>query len=184
MKMTNQLNLIITEMTPRASTPTCDILLLITKMIKNLWRKVLKKDKLVLRKTDNELIRYIKQTNIISERKRYEDLMKEEDARKAKGLNDKEKRHLYFQDIASLQKQVYDKPYINDNHLDYSFLHDNANYKLNKRWRPFFLRPFYAKQTDFCEKVKGRVWAIRVVGSIILLKLGYEFGIWDSASQN
>ena len=77
MKMTNQLNLIITEMTPRASTPTCDILLLITKMIKNLWRKVLKKDKLVLRKTDNELIRYIKQTNIISERKRYEDLMKE-----------------------------------------------------------------------------------------------------------
>jgi len=104
MKMINHLkpSITITEMTPRASILTCDILLLITKMIKNLWRKVLKKDKLILRKTDNELIRYIKQTNIISERKRYEDLMKEEDARKAKGLNDKEKRHLYFQDIASL----------------------------------------------------------------------------------
>jgi hypothetical protein len=42
------------------------------------FRKMLKKDKLVVKKTDNELVRYIKQTSLVEERKRYEDLIKKE----------------------------------------------------------------------------------------------------------
>lgn len=78
----------------------------------------------MVKKTDNELVRYIKQTNIIKERHRYEELMKQEEERKAKGLNDKEKRQVYFNEIMGLEKQVYDKAYINDNLLDYKYLHD------------------------------------------------------------
>lgn len=61
-------------------------------MLKKIIRKVLKKDKLIVKKTDNELVRYIKQTNIMEERKRFEELMRQEEEKKAKGLNDREKR--------------------------------------------------------------------------------------------
>jgi uncharacterized protein YehS (DUF1456 family) len=61
-------------------------------MLKKIIRKVLKKDKLIVKKTDNELVRYIKQTNIMEERKRFEELMRQEEEKKAKGLNDSEKR--------------------------------------------------------------------------------------------
>ena len=99
-------------------------------MIKRFIKKVLKKDKMVIKKTDNELVRYIKQTSMIEERKRYEELMKLEEEKKAKGLNDKEKRILYFKDVASLDKRVYDKPYINDNLVDFSYLTDMKNYRV------------------------------------------------------
>ena len=71
-------------------------LILTKNMIKKFFRKLLKKDKMIVRKTDNELIRYIKQTNIIEERKRYEELMKLEEEKRKKGLNDSEKREIYF----------------------------------------------------------------------------------------
>ena len=47
-------------------------------MIKQFWRKILKKDKMILKKTDNELVRYVKQTTIIEERKRFDELMRRE----------------------------------------------------------------------------------------------------------
>ena len=36
--------------------------------MKNFLRKALKKDKLIIKKTDDEIIRYVKQTRIIEER--------------------------------------------------------------------------------------------------------------------
>ena len=77
---------------------------------------------MIVKKTDNELVRYIKQTNIISERKRYEELMMQEEEKRKKGLNDAEKKMVYFQEIQGLEKQVYDKAYINDNHMEYKYL--------------------------------------------------------------
>lgn len=38
----------------------------------------------------------------------------------------------------------------------------------------------YAKVTDFSDKVSHKVWALRILGAAILLKFGYEFGIWDA----
>ena len=117
-------------------------------MLKKVLKKLLKKDKLIVRKSDNEIMRYIKQTNIIEERKRFEELMRQEEERKAKGLNDKEKRQLYFNTMSTLEKTEYDKAYLNDNALDFSYLHDPENYKLvtsHNKGRPFFLKPFYAK---------------------------------------
>ena len=141
-------------------------------MIKRFLKKVLKKDKMVIKKTDNELVRYIKQTSMIEERKRYEELMKQEEEKKAKGLNDKEKKMLYFRDIATLEKRVYDKPYINDNNVDFSYLTDRANYKVlpSQKYRPFFFKPFYAKPSDFSETVSHKVIKIITKNIHIILK--------------
>ncbi len=112
--------------------------------------------------------------------------MKLEEVRKAKGLNDKEKQAVYFRDIDRLETGVYDKSYINDNQMDYKYLHDKESYKLlmSHKRRPFFPRPFYAKQEDFSHTVSGRVWALRIIGSLILLKLGYQLGVWDGNYVN
>ena len=67
--------------------------------------------------------------------------------------------------------------------MDYSYLYDKESYKLvpsHGKWRPFFLKPFYAKRTDFSEKVSHRVWLLRILGFAVLLKGGYEFGVWES----
>ena len=55
---------------------------------------------------------------------------------------------------------------------------------MSQRYRPFFLKPFYSKQSDFSKKVSGRVWAIRIFGSLILLKIGYELGVMDGEYLN
>jgi hypothetical protein len=99
-------------------------------MLKRFLKKVLKKDKIIIKKTDNEIVRYIKQTNMIEERKRYEELMKLEEEKRAKGLNDKEKRALYFRDMSTLEHRVYDKSYINDNKVDFKYLTDKENYRV------------------------------------------------------
>jgi len=155
-------------------------------MLKRFLKKALKKDKMVIKKTDNEIVRYIKQTNMIEERKRFEELMKQEEERKAKGLNDREKRALYFRDMATLEKRVYNKAYINDNNVDFKSLTDKENYKVlpSQKYRPFYLKPFYAKPTDFSDQISARVWCLRIFGSLILLKLGYEFGAWDGKALN
>jgi hypothetical protein len=46
------------------------------------------------------------------------------------------------------------------------------------------MKPFYGKRSDFSETVSWRVKALRVFGSLILLKLGYEFGMWDGEYFN
>lgn len=84
----------------------------------------------MIKKSDNELVRYIKQTKLISERQRYEELMKKEQERKEKGLNDQEKRIMYFRNLETLHDRVYNKPRINDEELTFSFLHDKDNYKV------------------------------------------------------
>jgi hypothetical protein len=54
--------------------------------------KALKRDKLIVKKTDDELVRYIKQTKIIEKRNKFEELMKQEEERRKKGLNADEKK--------------------------------------------------------------------------------------------
>jgi len=51
-------------------------------MLRRFLRKALKKDSVMLRKTDDEVIRYMKQTAMIEERKRYEELMEKERKKK------------------------------------------------------------------------------------------------------
>jgi hypothetical protein len=154
-------------------------------MIKKFLKKALKIDKMIVKKSDNELVRYIKQSTIIEERRRFEELMRKEEERKAKGLNDKEKRMLYFNTLETLPLKVYDKNYINDNLMEYKYLQDNNTYMLlGQRRRPFFIKPFYQKPGEYSDKVSFRVWLLRFFGSLVLLKAGYDFGIWDGAYVN
>jgi hypothetical protein len=65
-------------------------------------------------------------------------------------LNAEEKKLLYFKELETLDRRVYDKPFINDNVLEFQYLHDTKNYlPLNQKWRPFFIKPYYAKRTDY-----------------------------------
>lgn len=58
--------------------------------------KAFKRDQVIVKKSDDELMRYIKQTNIMKNRKKFEELMRKEDEERAKGLNAEEKRQLHF----------------------------------------------------------------------------------------
>ena len=143
-------------------------------MIKNFLRKALKKDSLIVRKTDNEITRFLKQTKIIEERKRYEELMQKEEERKAKGLNDAEKKLLYIDRLENHEEKDYNRSFVNDNLCDFSFLNDKKNYNpLGKRWRPFFIKPIYANQKDLQQKPGYKHWLLRVFGSLLLVKVGY-----------
>ena len=143
-------------------------------MWRQFLRKAFKKDKLIVRKTDDEMMRHLKQTTIIKERKRYEDLMHKEEERRAKGLNYQEKRLLHIRELETLPTRVYDKAYLNDNECEFSFLHDKSNYKpLNQKWRPFYWKPMYARRSDFCVKPSGMAWIIRIVGSVVMIMVGY-----------
>lgn len=69
--------------------------------------------------------------------------------------------------------------------MQYSFLHDRKNYMLlGQKYRPFFFRPIYAKQSDYTSFVPFKTYLLRILGSLILIKAGYEFGVWDGAYMN
>ena len=116
--------------------------------------KALKRDQnqLVIRKTDDEMTRYLKQKHIQSERKRFETLLEEEADRKKRGLNVQEKKLVYQAKINSLDQLVYDKTYVNDNLVNFDYLVDKKNYNplgqrsFLSRW--LFVRPFYLKSSD------------------------------------
>lgn len=59
--------------------------------------KALKRDQrqLVVRKTDDEVTRFLKMKHIQNERDRFNELLKEEEEKKARGLNVEEKRLVY-----------------------------------------------------------------------------------------
>ncbi len=72
--------------------------------------------------------------------------MRKEEEQRAKGLNNEEKKLMYFNNMSTRDKTTYDKTYINDNELDLSFLQDKKNYlTYNQRWRPFYFTPTHAK---------------------------------------
>jgi len=87
--------------------------------------------------------------------------------------------------MSNLDKEVLDKNFINDNIMNYSYLHDPETYRiLPQHNRLFFVKPSYAKQSDFSYTVSPQVWAFRVIGSLLLLKLGYEIGVLDGDYVN
>ena len=80
--------------------------------------------------------------------------MENAEERKKKQRNTKEIRISHFNKMLTLEKTYYDKTNINDNILEYPFLHDRKNYMpLGQRFRPFYIKPFYAKRSDFEEKL-------------------------------
>ena len=88
---------------------------------------------------------------------------------------------LYIDRLENLEERDYNRSFVNDNLCDFSFLNDKKNYNpLGKRWRPFFIKPIYANQKDLQQKPGYKHWLLRVFGSLLLVKVGYEIGIWDS----
>lgn len=136
----------------------------------------------VVKKTDDELTRYIKQKRIISNRRKFEDAMEIDTAAKMELMNTREIRMNHYVDMQNLEQSVYDKGSINDNELDYEFLQDSANYRVlgQKRSRPFFLMPTYARREDWEHKAGFTRYLLRGALGVVCLTLGYKLGTWDS----
>ena len=117
---------------------------------------------MVVRKTDDELTRYVKQVKRTENRKKFEKNMQDEDKRRELGLNTHEIRVEHYMKMADLEKHAYNKAHMNDSEMTYDYLHDKANYKplperlwsaylpsriFNSRFNvfPFLAKPFYAK---------------------------------------
>lgn len=65
-------------------------------------------------------------------------------------MNTREIRMQHYIEMENLERDEYDKGRINDNELDYDFLHKREHYKpLGQRFRPFFLMPMYASRRDW-----------------------------------
>ena len=80
-------------------------------------------------KTDDELTRYLKQTNITSRRKKLEENLKIETMAREGKMNTREIRVAHYAQMQNLDRLEYDKTYINDNVLDYDFLHERSHYR-------------------------------------------------------
>ena len=149
-------------------------------MLGNFIQKLLKRDKnaLIIRKTDDEVTRYLKQTKIQSERKRYSDIIKQETQRKEMGLNVDEKRMHNRSKIDSLKSQIYDKRGYNDSFVNFDHLTAKQNFNPHKKW--FFTYPLYSKFSDIGPKLGPHHYFLRIIGSLILMKIGWEIGLSES----
>mmetsp|Transcript_16501 Transcript_16501/g.20900 ORF Transcript_16501/g.20900 Transcript_16501/m.20900 type:complete len:120 (+) Transcript_16501:233-592(+) len=103
---------------------------------------------------------------------------------KTQKMNTREIRMQHYVELQNLDKNEYDKNFINDNLLDYDYLHDPRNYRpLGQRYRPFNLLPSYARREDWEHKVGLNVRAMRFLLGVICLGLGYKLGTWDSKDE-
>ena len=73
---------------------------------------------------------------------------------------------------------------MNDEVLNFDYLTEIRNYNQvgNKSFlsRMLFVKPFYAHSKDFGVEVPLHQRIIRVIGSILLVKFGYELAVWET----
>jgi hypothetical protein len=125
----------------------------------------------------------------LRERQRYEKALRLEKERKMLGLNLEEKRAAYHKNIECLPAKVYDKAKINDTQINFNYILDKHLYNKGKRakgwWRRMLVRPpTYFKHEHTSSQVPVSTWIMRVVGSLVMAKFGYEFGILEAEMDN
>ena len=84
----------------------------------------IEKNSLVVRKTDDDLVRYQKTMRKMELMKEMKEMEEQAEVRAQKKLNTREVRIKHFNKMINLDKTHYDKTFINDTKLEYSFLHD------------------------------------------------------------
>ena len=96
-------------------------------------------------------------------------------------MNTREIRMEHYVGLQNLEKTYYDKGYLNDNVFDYEFLHKRDHYKpLGQKWRPFFLKPLYARRRDWEEQAGWQRYLVRTILGLACIGLGLQVGKWDS----
>ena len=77
---------------------------------------------------------------------------------------------------------------MNDTKLNFDYLSDISNYnqvgKKSFLSRMLFVKPFYASSQEIGPDVPFRHSIIRVIGSILLLKFGYELAVWETKEES
>lgn len=120
----------------------------------------------------------------MSKRKDFEDKMTLETLTKEAHMNTREIRTNHYINMQNLELEYYNKSYMNDNVLDYDFLHDKANYRpLGQQRRPFFLMPRYARRQDWEWNIGLSRRLKRMLLGVACLGIGYKVGSWDSKDE-
>ena len=146
--------------------------------------KALKWDKnsLIVRKTDDEVTRYLKQKRIQSERIRYNTLVEQETERQKQGLNTEEKKMLHHSKIQNID---YDRTKINDTKLNFDYLTLKQNYNPMGKHQSFlqrmlYINPLYSQSKEMSLKPSLHHYIVRFFGCLFLLKFGYSQALADS----
>ena len=132
-------------------------------------------------------MRYIKQQRKIDEVQRFTAALEEEDKKRKAGLNVQEKIALYHQRVEDYSKS-YDKEKLNDANLNFDMLMDKKYYReLNKyrslTSRMLYTMPWYARRADV-DEVSMRHKALRIIGPVLMLLLGYRLGMYQANEEN
>ena len=78
--------------------------------------------------------------------------------------------------MQNLDHTYYDKGRINDNELDYDFLHQREHYRPligHSKFRPFYLLPAYARRQDWEYSAGYKRYFFRAVVGLLFLGIGY-----------
>ena len=138
----------------------------------------------VIRKTDDELTRYLKQKRLTTRRRDFEEAMSLEKLTRENKMNTREIRMDHYVDMQNLDKSYYDKGYINDNVMDYEYLHNSSHYKpLGQKYRPFYLMPMYGSRKDWEYRAGWMRYVVRMIVGLLCIGVGYQVGTWDSKDE-
>ena len=132
--------------------------------MKHIIAKILKKDQLVIRKTDDELLRFKKLK--LREKKLSNYIQKQKEEEKvieSKSAEIKKLQHMYRMQNLNMDR--------NELLVDWDFLHEKKNY--TDKW--LYLTPEYQNDKDFETSNKRRLWTL--VSFIAAVGAGYAFGL-------
>lgn len=84
---------------------------------------------------------------------------------------------------------MYNRHLVNDENLNVSYLLDKKNYDpagVNSGlWGKLtFTRPWYAGQGEYSRYPDIKHYIVRILGSAIAIKAGYEFSLWEAKQEN
>jgi hypothetical protein len=77
---------------------------------------------------------------------------------------------------------VYNKIAINDTLLNFDDIAGKTY--LNPLRKFMYVRPLYAKHSEFSKHTPGTQYILRILGALLMLKLGYELGNYESEVTN
>ena len=143
------------------------------------------RNKGLVRKEDDEVRRYLKQNRLTTTRREFNQRLQQDLQDEADGLNTQSIRLQHYKDSLTLEQTFYNKSFINDHEMDFSHLHDPRTFRpLAQKFRlfPFYVYPSYSKGA-WRKDTPFKVYLVRVLGCIVLVKVGYELGLTDSVNE-
>lgn len=110
--------------------------------------------------------------------------LQEEEEKKKQGLDFKEKQAEYHRMIDNLDREVYNRPYLNDQLLNFDKFTTSAPKELSTLQRWLYVKPFYRKYSESQPEMPIYHYFLHIFGGALLMKLGYNLGIREANEAN